>query len=90
MAFLEVRDLRKSFNGTEVLKNVSFDLDKGKVLAVIGSSGNGKTTLLRCLNRLETADGGTVCYADRKLTSGEKFSRFIRLTVAKVYSKIFK
>lgn len=37
-----------------------------------------------------TADGGTVCYADRKLTSGEKFSRFIRLTVAKVYSKIFK
>lgn len=60
MAFLEVRDLRKSFNGTEVLKNVSFDLDKGKVLAVIGSSGNGKTTLLRCLNRLETADGGTV------------------------------
>ena len=60
MAFLEVRDLRKSFNGTEVLKNVSFDLDKGKVLAVIGSSGNGKTTLLRCLNLLETADGGTV------------------------------
>lgn len=37
-----------------------------------------------------TADGGTVCYVDRKLTSGEKFSRFIRLTVAKIYSKIFK
>ncbi len=60
MAFLEVRDLRKNFGGTEVLKGVSFSLDKGKVLAVIGSSGNGKTTLLRCLNGLETADGGCV------------------------------
>ena len=60
MAFLEVRDLRKNFGGTEVLKGVSFSLDQGKVLAVIGSSGNGKTTLLRCLNGLETADGGSV------------------------------
>lgn len=60
MAFLEVRDLRKNFGGTEVLKGVSFSLDQGKVLAVIGSSGNGKTTLLRCLNGLETADGGCV------------------------------
>ena len=47
MAFLEVRDMRKNFGGTEVLKGVSFSLEKGKVLAVIGSSGNGKTTLLR-------------------------------------------
>ena len=60
MAFLEVRDLRKNFGGTEVLKGVSFSLDQGKVLAVIGSSGNGKTTLLRCLNGLETADDGCV------------------------------
>lgn len=60
MAFLEVRDMRKNFGGTEVLKGVSFSLEKGKVLAVIGSSGNGKTTLLRCLNGLEAADGGSV------------------------------
>lgn len=60
MAFLEVRDMRKNFGGTEVLKGVSFSLEKGKVLAVIGSSGNGKTTLLRCLNGLEEADGGSV------------------------------
>lgn len=43
-----------------MLKGVSFSLEKGKVLAVIGSSGNGKTTLLRCLNGLEEADGGSV------------------------------
>ena len=60
MAFLEVRDMRKNFGDTEVLKGVSFSLEKGKVLAVIGSSGNGKTTLLRCLNGLEEADGGSV------------------------------
>lgn len=60
MAYLEVRDMRKNFGGTEVLKGVSFSLEKGKVLAVIGSSGNGKTTLLRCLNGLEEADGGSV------------------------------
>ena len=60
MAFLEVRDMRKNFGGTEVLKGVSFSLEKGKVLAVIGSSGNGKPTLLRCLNGLEEADGGSV------------------------------
>lgn len=72
MAFLEVRDLRKSFNGTEVLKNVSFDLEKGKVLAVIGSSGNGKTTLLRCLNNLETADGGFVCVNGNTVFSAEE------------------
>ena len=52
--------MRKNFGGTEVLKGVSFSLEKGKVLAVIGSSGNGKTTLLRCLNGLEEADGGSV------------------------------
>lgn len=60
MAFLEVRDMRKNFGDTQVLKGVSFSLEKGKVLAVIGSSGNGKTTLLRCLNGLEEADGGSV------------------------------
>ena len=80
MAFLEVRDLRKSFNGTEVLKNVSFDLEKGKVLAVIGSSGNGKTTLLRCLNNLETADGGFVCVNGNAVFSAEEQNEKKRLS----------
>lgn len=54
-------------------------------------TGNAVRLFLRLGETLErTADGGTVCYADRKLTSSEKFSRFIRLTVAKIYSKIFK
>ncbi len=60
MAFLEVKNICKSFNDTAVLKGVSFEMEKGEVFSVIGSSGNGKTTLLRCLNFLETANEGTI------------------------------
>ena len=60
MAILEVNNLGKSFGTTEVLKDISFSLEKGESLAIIGSSGSGKTTLLRCLNFLETPDQGTI------------------------------
>lgn len=57
---LEVKNIKKSFGKTQVLKGVSFSLEKGQVLAIIGSSGSGKTTLLRCLNFLETPDSGDI------------------------------
>ena len=60
MAILEVKDIKKSFGKTEVLKDISFSLEKGEVLSIIGSSGSGKTTLLRCLNFLEFADEGEI------------------------------
>ena len=60
MSILEVKNIKKSFGKTEVLKGVSFSLEKGQVLAIIGSSGSGKTTLLRCLNFLETPDEGEI------------------------------
>ena len=60
MSILEVKELKKSFGKTEVLKGVSFDLNEGEVLSIIGSSGSGKTTLLRCINFLETADSGLI------------------------------
>ena len=60
MAILEVQNIRKSFSKTEVLRGVSFSLEKGQVLAIIGSSGSGKTTLLRCLNFLESPDAGEI------------------------------
>ena len=58
MAQLEVKNLIKSFGDVKVLKGVSFSLEKGEVLSIIGSSGGGKTTLLRCLNFLEVASEG--------------------------------
>ena len=60
MAILEVEHLSKNFERTEVLRDISFSLEKGKVLSIIGSSGSGKTTLLRCLNFLERPDGGVI------------------------------
>lgn len=60
MAILEVEHIRKSFERTEVLKDINFSLEKGQVVSIIGSSGSGKTTLLRCLNFLEKPDEGVI------------------------------
>lgn len=60
MAILEVEHICKSFDRTEVLKDISFSLEEGQVLSIIGSSGSGKTTLLRCLNFLERPDRGVI------------------------------
>ena len=57
---LEVRDLRKSFAGHEVLKGVSLAARRGDVISLIGASGSGKSTFLRCINLLETPDSGEV------------------------------
>ncbi len=70
MALLEVKDLKKSFGKTEVLKGISFSLNKGQVLAIIGSSGSGKTTLLRCLNFLEQPNSGTITVNGKLLIDG--------------------
>ncbi|MBQ9544921.1 MAG: amino acid ABC transporter ATP-binding protein [Clostridia bacterium] len=66
MPLLEVKNFKKSFSQTPVLKGIDFSLSHGETLAVIGSSGSGKTTLLRCINFLETPDEGMM-YLDGKL-----------------------
>ena len=80
MSVLEVKNIKKSFGKTEVLKSIGFSLEKGEVLSIIGSSGSGKTTLLRCINFLDFADGGTITVngktvfngdSDKKLTDAE-------------------
>ena len=60
MNMLEVKGLRKRFGETEVLRGIDLTLGRGEVLAIIGSSGGGKTTLLRCLNFLEMANEGEI------------------------------
>ena len=64
MAILEVNHLEKSFGSTQVLKDISFSLEKGQALSIIGSSGSGKTPLLRCLNFLEKPNNGTIAIND--------------------------
>ncbi|MBQ9327249.1 MAG: amino acid ABC transporter ATP-binding protein [Solobacterium sp.] len=60
MALLKVNNVAKSFDGSPVLNGVSLSVEQGDVIAIIGPSGGGKTTFLRCLNFLETADQGTM------------------------------
>ena len=64
---LEIRDVRKSFDGHTVLDGISLNVEKGDVTAILGPSGSGKTTFLRCLNFLERADSGTMVF------DGEQF-----------------
>ncbi len=71
MAVLQVNNIKKRFGKTEVLRGVSFSLEKGQVLAIIGSSGSGKTTLLRCLNFLETPDEGDIWVDGKPLLSSK-------------------
>ena len=71
MSVLEINSIKKSFGKTEVLKGISFSLNKGEVLSIIGSSGSGKTTLLRCLNFLEFADSGTISVNGETIFDGE-------------------
>ena len=75
MAILEVQHIQKSFGSTDVLKDISFSLEKGQVLSIIGSSGSGKTTLLRCLNFLETAEKGKIIVNGQTLFCGEEQKR---------------
>jgi len=78
MTVLEVKNLKKGFGATDVLKGVSFSLEQGQVLAIIGSSGSGKTTLLRCLNFLETPDAGEIAVEGRCLTGSSLTEEQIR------------
>ena len=72
MAYLKVENLKKNFGATEVLKGVSFEMQKGEVVSLIGSSGGGKTTTLRCLNFLSLADSGRIFIDDELIFDGEK------------------
>ena len=62
MNTLELRHIRKSFDGQGVLEDISLSVPAGSVTAIIGPSGSGKSTLLRCATLLETADGGDIIY----------------------------
>ena len=66
---IKVKNLKKSYGDKVVLKDISTDIDDGSVVVLIGPSGLGKSTLLRCLNNLEEVDSGQIFYDDIELTS---------------------
>jgi len=76
MAILEVHNISKKYGNAPVLNNISFSLEEGKVLAVIGSSGGGKTTLLRCLNFLEKPDTGRIIVCGETLYDSDDHTKY--------------
>ena len=68
MNVLRMENIRKSFGDNEVLKGVSLEVNEGEVLSIIGPSGGGKSTLLRCATLLETADDGIISYMGDPVT----------------------
>ena len=70
-AVVSVRNARKAFGKAEVLKGITLEVARGEVVAVIGPSGGGKSTLLRCMTLLETLDGGELSYGDLTVARDE-------------------
>lgn len=71
MCVLKVERARKAFGNNEVLSDISFEVNKGQVVAIIGPSGSGKSTLLRCCTTLETLDGGSISYSGQYLAKDD-------------------
>lgn len=70
---LKIENLKKKYKDKEVLKGINFSVKKGEVISIIGPSGGGKSTLLRCINLLETPTSGNIYFKDEKISATEKY-----------------
>lgn len=82
MSFIEMKNIKKSFGANEILHSVSLSVEKGEVVSIIGPSGAGKSTFLRCLNNLETIQGGTIT-VDGEVLVEEKNGKVVYANAAK-------
>ncbi|MFP4051412.1 MAG: amino acid ABC transporter ATP-binding protein [Thermoplasmata archaeon] len=85
MPMLEVKDIHKAYGDVEILKGVSFDLDKGETKVIIGPSGTGKSTLLRCINQLSPPDQGEIWLDGEEVTDPKKNINKIRQEMGFVF-----
>ena len=85
MALISIKNLKKSFGEFDILKGVSFDVNKGDVVTIIGASGSGKSTLLRTINLLETPTSGSITYNGIDLLDKKTNKNLIRSKLAMVF-----
>lgn len=85
MPEIMVNDIHKSFGAMKVLKGTSLSVESGEVVALIGRSGSGKSTMLRCINGLETIDAGSITVAGHALDGNPKHLRALRTDVGIVF-----
>lgn len=85
MPEIMVNDIHKSFGAIKVLKGTSLSVESGQVVALIGRSGSGKSTMLRCINGLETIDSGSITVAGHSLDGNPKHLRALRTDVGIVF-----
>ncbi len=83
MSLLEMKHIKKSFDGFGVLEDISLTVEEGEVLAIIGPSGSGKSTLLRCATNLETPDAGEIHYEGEYGLVFQNFNLFPHFSVLK-------
>lgn len=82
---IEIKNLYKSFDNTEVLNNINVSFNKGTVSTIIGPSGSGKSTLLRCINQLETATSGSIFFQDQDITNVNTKLNEVRTKIGMVF-----
>jgi polar amino acid transport system ATP-binding protein len=85
MSLLRFEDVRQSYGAEEVLRGISFEMDRGDVEVVIGPSGSGKSTMLRCVNRLTEVDAGTIYLDGEAITTPETDVNDLRRRVGMVF-----
>lgn len=86
---IELQHLKKNYDGVEVLKDIDFTISKGEVLSIIGSSGSGKSTMLRCINLLEKPTGGDILYHGESILSSKFNQNKFRSKVGMVFQQFY-
>ena len=82
---LEIKNLKKKYEDSVVLDDISLEVDKGEVLVILGPSGCGKSTLLRCINGLETIQGGEIYLKDELISNRDKDMYLVRQKIGMVF-----